>query len=168
MHNQIMARNGLGAQLLRKVKSITAAGLDTLAKAHATARTAAPAFANVKPSDLALAKQVAERTLQQRDGLYGPAFAATRAARSHAFAKAATRAKPVTTAGKPAASVDTRAVPTMKAPSGDFAADLDMSNPLHVHAKQLRESADAHAALLESMKHALDPKRNQSAGPEAL
>ena len=62
--------------------------------------------------------------------------------------------------------------PGMRAPAGasvNFSADFDPENPLHEHARQLHESAAAHAALMASIKavHA-GQAVNASTGPAAL
>ena len=61
--------------------------------------------------------------------------------------------------------------PLMRAPGErvNFSTDFDPENPLHEHARQLHESAAAHAALLASIKavHA-GQAVNASTGPAAL
>ena len=61
--------------------------------------------------------------------------------------------------------------PLMRAPGErvNFSTDFDPENPLHVHARQLYESAAAHSALLASIKavHA-GQAVNASTGPAAL
>jgi hypothetical protein len=165
MFKHITASNGLGALLLRKVKTASATVRDTLAKGHTTVRPAAPAFANVKPSDLALAKRVADRTLQDRHGLFAPMFAATRAARSQEVAKASNAAP--SHAGVKAVALDVPKSP-MRSPGEIIDPDFNADDPRHVHAAMLRQSAATHDRLLVDMKAALKMTRNGSTGPEAL
>ena len=173
MHKQLSAGTGLGS-LLRK--TLGASGLGTLAKVRPPATTvqrpaagaSALSAAKITAEDISTAKAVASNAIQQREGMFGPMFAATRAACAEALAKAATP-QPVSTAGKMPRAADASKVPTMKQPGGDFGVALDIDNPQHVHAKMLRESAAEHERLLASFRAVYaGPAVNPATGPRAI
>ncbi len=63
------------------------------------------------------------------------------------------------------------APPTMKAPGegADFEAGLDLDDPRHVHALQLRQSAVAHSKLLAAIRaQYVGPPTSPSTAPEPL
>ena len=131
----------LGGLLKSAMRTLSSNGSDTLAKMH---------VATIAPTP--------QRPV---GGLYAPMFA---------FNKAAAVPKPVTTAASKPAPLSVKP-PLMRAPgeATNFGTDFNPENPLHVHAKQLHESAAAQALLLASFKAVFaGPGVNPSTGPVAL
>lgn len=108
---------------------------------------------------LAKLHHVSEAPASQRSpgGLYAPLIAVRKAA------------QPLPTSGKKPAPLTVKP-PSMRAPGegADFEAGLNLDDPRHVHALQLRQSAAAHAALVASVKAAQTPHPHGSTGPEPL
>ena len=123
-----------------------------ITKSASTARTLAPIVKTIaKPPPV-----------RDRTGLYEPAF------RQTALVNAELRkAAAMSTAGSPPAPV-TVPKPKMRAPGELIDPDFNADDPSHVHARMARETAGAHADLIERVKRALNPHLRQSTGPEAL
>lgn len=111
-------------------------------------------------STLGKLHHVNEAPASQRSpgGLYAPLIAVRKAA------------QPLPTSGKKPAPLTVKP-PVMRAPGegADYEAGVDRDDPRQVHALQLRQSAAAHAALLDSFRAVYaGPAVNPSRGPEPL
>ena len=149
MHQTKTTTAGPGALLLAKVNRHKAQPPATVTKSITTPRTSSASPA--------------------RASLFGPLIANShddmvKAARLAKAAQVATAGKkPVTLVVKP---------PLMRAPGegAPFEAGLNLDDPRHVHAAQLRASASAHTSLLASIKavHNATPSGHASTAPQAL
>jgi hypothetical protein len=174
-------KTGTGAKLinaLRDAKALRIAklrrnstGIDPLSKANVEPeishemRVAAGALiarhGSVEAAALAMQRvRAGVTTDHHKSQFFEVAFARTKA---QPVAKAIT----INTAGKPPTPADTASVPRMKAPGEGYDDGLDMADPQQRHARDLRETAAAHGALLAAMKVALKPQTSASTGPDA-
>ena len=149
MHHTKTTTTGTGARLLAKLNRHKPQSTATVTKSIATPRTSSASPA--------------------RASLFGPLIA-----NSHDdMVKAARLAKAaqIATAGKKPVTLVVRP-PLMRAPGegAPFEAGLNLDDPRHVHAAQLRASASAHTSLLAAIKavHNATPSRHPSTAPEAL